>query len=174
MAVRALLEEFQAVSMTLATVTAANNAGHSTLIPSHGDGPYSLCDMLDIDRVQTFRTAVLNSITYLIVRNEEVVTVISIQPQSEATSAGLEPGIVGGDNGNLGRDAESNEGDVEKGGIGHDDENEEEGSLGHGGEGIVSNAQIKELKAALPDSFIVFSNTSQKGSNSTLGIPLNI
>ena len=64
---RALQYEFQGIAMTIAAVTAANNSGHSTLIPSHEDGSHSLHGMLDMRDSQVALPVVSKAIASLLV-----------------------------------------------------------------------------------------------------------
>ena len=71
---RALQTEFRAIAMALMVATRANNAGYSTLIPSHGEGKRSIRRMLDAD--DETQTIPINDIATLLVRNEEIVTIV--------------------------------------------------------------------------------------------------
>lgn len=84
-----LHEEFRALIMVLSLVTAINHGGHSTLRPSHGDGPLRLraiFDKADSDE----QILALNAVSTLLVRRTEVVVVTSF---STSLHSSLETGL---------------------------------------------------------------------------------
>ena len=70
-----LRTEFRGIAMVLKMVTAANNSGRSTLIPSQGDCLPPVRSMLS-------QANVMNSLASILDRNSEVVAVVSVCPQT--------------------------------------------------------------------------------------------
>ena len=76
---KTLHAEWRGISAILKAVTAVNNAGHSTLIPTYGGAPHSLQEF----NVNKDQIRVLNSIASLLVRTGEVVTVMPTDRELE-------------------------------------------------------------------------------------------
>jgi len=84
MMAEALRAELQVIASILQMVTVKNNSGFPTLIPSNGDCSHSLGSMLDIGHDNQFSPVLLmNVIAMLLVRNEEIGTVVCIPNQLE-------------------------------------------------------------------------------------------
>ena len=138
----ALRTEFQAIATTITLVTAANNSGHPTLIPLHGDGPAPSFHSMDR---QSRTGEIMKSIASLLVRKREVVAVTCVQPQPGEDSDWSEFVVIAEDAPGRNLDGEGDDGVVNGGNI--------------------TGKYPTITKCPSPSSFPAFNNASQNGSH---------